>query len=161
MGSGKRYYSIVPLAILALIGIVILSLITRWGIGISPDSTIYIGSARNLLNGHGLSVMSGDGQAIPLTHYPPLFPILLSILGKSGIVLPEVARWLNVCLFGANILLVGLVINRYTHGSIWVPAFGSFLMLTSVHMLHIHAMAWSEPMFIFFGILGLFLLDIY
>jgi len=82
------------------------------------------------------------------------------MIGVFGIDPLNGARWLGVFLFGANILLVGLVINRYTHG-FWTSVFGSFIMLSSVDMLNIHSMAWSEPVFIMFGLLGLFLLALH
>lgn len=67
---------------------------------------------------------------------------------------------MNAPLFGANILLVGLVIRRYT-GSLFVGLFGSFLTLTSLGMLIVHSMAWTEPLFLFFAVLGLVLLAAY
>ena len=156
----RKDYTIPLVAVLGLIGIMTLLFSTRWGIGISPDSTVYICAARSLLNGVGLSVLSGSGKPIPMTHYPPLFPTTLSMIGIFGIDPLNGARWLNAFLFGTNILLVGLVINKYTR-SIWPTIFGSFLMLSSISMLRIHSMAWTEPLFIFFALLGLFLLAAY
>ena len=160
MFKAKKYF-ILFLVALALSGVIILLFATRWGAGISPDSTVYIGTARNLLSGRGLSVPFGGDQAGPMTHYPPLFPTLLAVIGIFGMDPLNGARWLNAFLFGSNILLVGLVINRCTRGSIWISLFGSFLMLTSFDILSIHSMAWTEPAFIFFGLLGLFLLGSY
>jgi uncharacterized membrane protein len=154
-------YTIFPLAILALIGVVILLFMTRWGIGLGPDSTAYIHAARNLLNGLGLTHLSRNGQLTPMTHFPPLFPILLAMIGTFGMDPLSGARWLSIFLFGANILLVGLVIRRFTRDLSWTPMFGSFLVLASGSMLGIHSMALTEPLFIFFSLLGLFLLGIY
>lgn len=156
-----KQYSILFLVVLAMVGVVILLFATTLGAGISPDSMVYIGAARNLLSGRGLSMSFGGDKAAPMTHYPPLFPTLLAVIGIFGMDPLDGARWLNVFLFGANILLVGLVINRCTRGSIWISIFGSSLMLISVDMLRIHSMAWTEPAFIFFGLFGLFLLGSY
>jgi hypothetical protein len=132
---------------------------TRWGIGISPDSATYIGAARSFLEGKGLIVPFG--KPAPMTHYPPLFPLVLSIAGLFGATLEDGARWLNVLLFGANILLVGWMIQRDRPGAFWLSLFGSLLMLTSIDVLAIHMWAQTEPLFIFFGLLGLGLLAEY
>ncbi|MEK6590907.1 MAG: hypothetical protein AABZ11_09545 [Nitrospinota bacterium] len=155
----KEDYIILPLSALSIIGIIVLLFSTRSGIGISPDSATYIGVSRNVLTGKGLILPFGS-EATPMTHYPPLFPVVLAILGFSGGDPLNIARWFNALLFGANITLVGLAINKYTH-SLCLSISGSFLMLTSVDMLGIHSMAWTEPLFIFLGVLGLLLLDTY
>jgi len=144
-----------------LTGILTLAFATKWGAGISPDSATYIGAARSLLEGKGLTILFGSAEAKPMTHYPPLYPLLLSAIGTLGPDPRIGARWLNALLFGANILLAGLIINRYTLGSILVSLLGSFLILSSFDMLAIHAWAWAEPLFIFFGFSGLYLLARY
>jgi 4-amino-4-deoxy-L-arabinose transferase-like glycosyltransferase len=146
---------------LAIIGIISLLFVTRWGIGLNPDSTRYISAARNLRDGFGLTEFFGSDIRRPMTHFPPLYPLLLTGFGVFGIDPLDGARWLNVFLFGANILLIGLAIRRYTSGSIWIPLFGSSLILTSLTMLHIHAMAMTEPLFILLGFSGLLLLAAY
>ncbi len=93
-----------------------------------------------------------------MVHWPPLFPAVLAGLGASGLDPACGARWLNAFLFGGSILLVGLAVKRHTGGSLRIALFGSLLMLTSVDMLYVHAMALSEPLFVFFGLLGLLLL---
>lgn len=157
----KNVYIIIPLlAVLSLLGIMLVLFCTTEGIGISPDSTRYISAARNLLNGRGFSVLSASREVVPLTKHP-LFPTLLAMIGVFGIDPMIGARWLNALLFGTNILLVGLVIYRYTSGSIWTSLFGSLLMLSSLDMINIHTWAWTEPLFILFVLLGLFLLGAY
>jgi hypothetical protein len=157
----RKDYRVFVIAVLSVIGIVSLLFATTWGIGISPDSNTYISVARNLLDGHGLTQTSANGTIVPMTHYPPLYPMLLAMIGIFGIDLLDGARYLNAFLFGANIIIVGLVISRSLRGSVWTSIFGSFLVLTSGVMITIHSMAWTEPLFVFFGLLGLFLLALY
>lgn len=151
----------VPLVALAIIGVAVLLTSTRYGIGVSPDSTVFIGAARYLLDGRGLSVLSSSGELVPMPHSPPLYPALLAAIGLFGVDPLDGARWLNALLFGANILLVGLVLRRCTRGSAWVSMLGAFLMLTSTDMLSVHSMAWTEPTFILFSLLGWLLLSAY
>ena len=142
-------YSIPFIAAIALIGISLLLFSTKWGVGLSPDSATYIEGARNLLKGLGYSSLSGSGTPTPITRQLPLFSASLSIIGFFGIDPLDGARWFNAFLFGANIFLVGFLINRNTH-SAHISIFGAFLMLTSIDMLKIHSMAWTEPLFILF-----------
>jgi len=148
--------------ILSLTGMVIMFICTsRYGVGVDPDSVFYISAGRNLLKGLGLSLFYyGDGKLVPMTHFPPLFPALLSLFSFFGASFFSVARWLNILLFGANIWLITLIVNKYTR-SVHVSFFASFLMLTSVGMLSIHSMALTEPLFIFLTISGLYLLASY
>ncbi len=155
---GNAHYVLPALILFSLAGAIILLAATAQGIGLSPDSASYIGAARNLLHGHGLSVPFGNPQNRAMTHFAPLFPVALACLGKFGIDPLEAARWLNALLFGLNILLVGLMLRSYAPASFWTPILGSFLMLTSVIVLWVHSWAWSEPLFIFLGLSGLWLL---
>lgn len=51
---------------------------TRWGVGLRGDSYAYISGARNLADGLGYSRVSGGGEVKPITHFPPLFSLLLA-----------------------------------------------------------------------------------
>jgi len=153
-------YFFLALIGISLIGAATLLLTTRWGIGLSPDSITYIGAARSLLMGNGLSVPTYSGQFSPMTHFPPLFSGLLSVIGSIGIAPLEGARWLNAIFFAANIALVGVIVY-FSTGSIFLSLLGSVLMVVLFPMVQAHSMAWSEPLFIFFGFLGLFLLALY
>ncbi len=144
------------LIILGAIGVLTLFAVTRFGIGITPDSTVYIDAAHSLLRGDGLSVLSGTSSELkPLTHYPPLYSCLLASIGTVGVGLTIAARWLNAILFGANIFLVGLIIGAYARQVFWLPVLGSFLTLTAPDVLLIHSSALTEPLFICFVLIGL------
>jgi hypothetical protein len=133
------------LILLAVLGVVSVAVSTAPGVGTSPDSAGYIAIARNLASGDGYHGLYGG----PATIWAPLYPVMLALVSLVGVDALVVARWLNAVLFGANVLLIGLVLKRSTRRP-WLPAFGSVLMLASVDQLHVHSMAWSEPLFIFF-----------
>lgn len=172
MHNKYKYYTIISLILLAIIGtILILFISSPWGIGFNPDSVAYVAAARNLLNGNGITVLYNDDGTIPLNLWapqssnetihvmlwPPLYPIILSFGGLLGIDIIVFSRWLSALLFGANILLISYIVKKITH-SIWLSAFCAIIMITSVVVLGIHLMAWSEPLFIFFGYLGFYLI---
>ncbi|HZO86868.1 MAG TPA: hypothetical protein VFB38_00910 [Chthonomonadaceae bacterium] len=153
----------VPIAILALLAVVVQVYATRGGIHIAADSVNYIGAARHLLLGEGLQdvILTLDGKPMPLTHFPPLYPLLLAGIGLSGIEIPTAARWLNSLLFGVNVGLVGLLVAHYTRRSPFFTLLGAFFMLASVDMLTIHSVAFTEPLFICLTLLTLWLLALY
>ncbi len=148
------------LLLLSFTGMALLTFVTKpWGMGISPDSVDYLTAARHFLEGHGLSVLSEEGARVAMMMWPPLFPVVISGVGFFGLDLFQAARILNILLFGGNILLVGFLLKRFT-GSLWIAAAGASLTLSSLCMLKIHSMVWSEPLFLFLSLLtfyGLFL----
>ena len=145
----------------SLAGILFLWIVTSpWGLGLSPDSGGYLSAARGLLEGRGLVEPSRWNQTIPLLNFPPLFPTLLAGIGWFRLDPLEGAKILHLFLFGINIAGAGwftFYATRSGGASLWA----SFFMLVSWVILEIHAMVWSEPAFIFFGFLGLFLLSLY
>ncbi len=144
--------------IFAFLGIFIAWFITRrWGVGLTPDSSGYISAARGLLNGQGMIEPPLWHETHPMLSFPPLLSLLLAGIGLSGLDVIPAARLLNVPLFGANILLIAAIIFHYTRSK-KATLIGSFFVLTSLVTLEAHTMAWSEPIFLFTGFLGLFLL---
>jgi hypothetical protein len=159
--SRKKDYTLYYLLLLSLVGIVALLYVTRGGVGVSPDSTVYIGAARSLLRGEGLSAINGSSGALaPLTHYPPLYSTLLAILWLTGAEPLQAARWTNSLIFGCNIFLVGYAVKTYARKSLWLPLLGAFLTLASTDIIMVHSMAWTEPLFIFFSLAGFLLLAV-
>ena len=149
------------LFLFAAIGVVVLLVATRFGIGISPDSVTYIDAARNLSHGDGLSALSAAGELKPLSHYPPLYSSLLALIGAGGAELPGAARWLNAILFGAIIFLTGFMTRKCARASLWLPLLVSCLTLTAPDFAGLHSFALTEPLFIFLTMTGLLCLAMY
>lgn len=150
----KLHFAIIFFAVL---GFLILFLITIKGIGVSPDSVGYIDSASNLLSGKGLVVTIAG--YMPMTHYPPLYPGLLALVSLAGANPLNSARLLNCLIFGANIALAAFIIAR-CFGKPMMPAVCcAMLVLFSEISLRIHSMAWTEPLFIFFMLAGFYMLS--
>jgi len=143
----------------ALAGVMGVVLMTRWGIGTSPDSAHYVHWARQLL---GEPRGSFDGSELALTHFAPLYPMLLALGGPFGIDPLDAARWLNAVLFGCNVMLVGLLATRAVRQwPWWSAAAASLAMAGSMPALTVHATALSEPVFLAATLAGLYLLARY
>ncbi|HYN80738.1 MAG TPA: hypothetical protein VES88_04495 [Gemmatimonadaceae bacterium] len=128
--------------------------ITRGGLGVSPDSIVYLSTAKNLLGGNGFF-----DRGHPMTHYPPGYPMLLAAVGflNSGDVLNG-ARWLHAALFAYNVVLTGVAVMICTRRSLAAACIAMLFLLLSAPMLAVHSMLWSEPPFIALTLTGFLLL---
>lgn len=141
-------------------GILIILYSTQQGIGISPDSVTYISVARNIINHGSLSYFSGDGSLVPMTEYPPLYPLFLAVPGLLGVDPVIGARLAHAILFALNVALFAYIIYNSTK-SFFFSILGALILLGSKTVILIHSMACSEPIFLFFALLGLHLLSKY
>jgi len=156
----KKHCLVILLGGWAAVGGIALLLSTPWGLGLSPDSAVYIGAARSLVRGQGFSLPIRSGEFTPVVHYPPLYSAVLASIGLAGPDPLESARWLNALLFSANIFLVGWVAFAGT-ASFWLSVSASFCMITAFPIIQVHSMAWSEPLFILLELCGLLFLMSY
>jgi hypothetical protein len=130
---------------------------TAQGAGLQPDSVSYVSVARSLAAGQGFR-MSCLCHPEPMTHYPPLYPLLLALPGLVGIDPYVAARWLGAGLFALNILAVGLIARAHVRHR-GAALFAAALALLSMALLEDHVLAQSEGCLIFFLLasLGAFL----
>ena len=147
--------------LLALVGSSLVLYSTSWGIGTSPDSVAYIGAARNLAAGLGLTVPFGGLVDAPMIHHAPFYPVFIGTLGLIGIDPAKVARGLAIIIMGLNVLLAAWLVRGMLPGTNWPSVIGALLVAISPTILEIHSMAWTEPMFIFLGFFGLGLLALW
>ncbi len=144
------------LLILPLIGAYTVMWLTPRAVGISPDSTIYLAGAQSLLAGTGYAL---DGA--PITHFPPLFPLLLAVVGFFQHDLVQAARELNASLFGFNLAIIALLVYLAAGRRLWVSMLAAAFVLTAEPLVELHAWAWSEPLFIALILTSLLLLVAY
>lgn len=126
---------------------------TPWGLGLSRDSSVYFDAARNLAFAHRCAVTIPGGGFLPLTHFPPLYPALLSLGASWGLPLFTYARALAVFLIAAQLLLYMVVVRRETSPR-WTPWIFALVWLSHPISWRVHTMAWSEPLAMFLGFLG-------
>ncbi|HOS64081.1 MAG TPA: glycosyltransferase family 39 protein [Candidatus Latescibacteria bacterium] len=130
--------------------------ITAGGIGVSDDPIVYLETAKNLLAGNGFVV-----HGTPMTHYPPLFPLMLAGSGLGGADLLQSARFLNALLFSANVVLCSLAVWIATKRSLLAAAITGCLVMVLLPIVKWHAQVYSEPPFLMFALIAIILLAEY
>lgn len=146
---------LVPLSIASAI---MLFIVMNLGIGVSTDSIVFLSAAENLLN-HGKIYVTAYGINEPMTHFPPLYPMLLA--GLSFIFrcpIETSAKLSGALIFGINIQLVGMILIKCGI-SIKNAIFAILILAFSEYMIIIHAKVFTEPLFITFMLLGFIFLE--
>lgn len=141
------------LGLLVLLAAIAVAWTSSSGIGLRSDSAVYVAAARNLVDGKGLSWISGGGEIRPMTLHAPLLPMLLAgaeALGASAI---PVARVLNAICLGLDVLLVGGLAFMLT-GSGWLAVLAALVMAGTGEMYRVHTWLMSEPLFIVLMLAG-------
>jgi len=126
-------------------GLVIYS--THWGAGWLYDSFEYIASAQNLAATGKLGFPTDITGIEPLTHYPPLFSLLLGLFEAVGLNMLSHVQYLNALLFSTTIILLGVTIYWMT-ASEGFALLGAVLGSISPVMLNVHSWALSEPLYL-------------
>jgi hypothetical protein len=149
------------MASLAMIGVATVIYVTSWGMGTDVDSASYLMAARNLAAGQGLTLQLPDtNRFVPLSAFPPLFPVTLAAWAYLSRNVFAAARWLNAVLFGLNIVLIGYIVKRCTAWTLG-GIFSALLALTTVDVVNVHSYLISEPLFLFIALGGLILITRY
>jgi len=154
-----RFISILILGLLAVTGVFLVLHATPEGLGLSDDSVGYIAGARSMLAGQGYreAWLASDG---PVTHFPPAFSSVLALIGLFGLDPLRGVRFLNATLFGLNIILLGILGWRMMK-SLIAGLILAALFLVNDSLLRIHAVAMSEPLFIFLSLIAFWMFDLY
>jgi len=126
----------------------------RYGIGVSPDSTIYIDCARSIARFDGMETFMGIYH-----RYAPLYPILLSPFELLGVGAPTGALILNLAFFILTAYLASLMIRELVPRELFIPAV--LVIVLSKPLIDVSVMAWTEPLFIFLVLLSLTFLSRY
>jgi hypothetical protein len=139
---------VLPGILLVVLGISLLIFLnSRWGIGVTHDSIFYLSSAGNLVKNNGLQWSASDGSLHPLTHFPPLYPLLLASVMAFRIPAVQAATGLSAILLGLNIFTAGFLIYHFTQSKI-ASIFVSLSLAISSVFINLHLIALSEPLFI-------------
>ncbi|MBC8107003.1 MAG: hypothetical protein H7Z14_10475 [Anaerolineae bacterium] len=122
----------------------------RYGAGLSPDSAVYLQSARQLASGKGFTQLFADpghpNKVVPVTWFPPAYPALLALGMKLGIDPIQVARYSAAVLLGLYVALATTVVSRATR-SMKITAIAALTICITTDQLEAFSFALSEPLF--------------
>jgi hypothetical protein len=144
--SPPKNVFLIFLSTLAVIAILIAGVATsKYGAGVSSDSTKYLSVAQNLLVGNGLY----DHKGAPLLSWPPLYSMILAALSLLTGLDVFVAGWyFNVFLLGLNIFLSGVLFFRVFSERPLYTYLASLFVFLSISALRIHANISSDPFYL-------------
>jgi hypothetical protein len=128
-------------AIAAVVGVLVAT--TRYGIGLTPDSVVYVTGARSLADGHGYTHL--DGGAIG--SWPPGYSFVLSLGERIGIDALDGAVVLSAVSLVATVVLTYVLLRRHVR-SPGVRAAGVVVVGCSAVLLEVFSEALSEHLFI-------------
>ncbi len=124
---------------IGLLPAIVFWLTTSWGIGAAVDSVRYYDMAQIFLNGRELTELG--------THFPPLYPFVISLLTHVTDDIPGAARILQFFLIAANASLAALLVHQLTNGN----RMASFLVVIAMTLRHEFFFLWhyalSESLF--------------
>jgi len=155
--TNRSLASFLTFGLFAVLGAFLTLTATPEGLGLSDDSIAYLAGARSLLAGEGYRAAWLESNK-PVTHFPPAFSATLALIGLVGINPINGARLVNAALFGVNAALLGLLGWRATKSAI-AGIVLSVLFLVNDSLLRVHAVAMSEPLFLFFSLLSFLSFD--
>ena len=141
----------------ALIGAAVVSRMNQKGVALTPDSLSYLGMARTLADGHGYASPFGSPGLPPETGFPPLYPTLLAAADVTGISVLRWAAWVNAGAFAALIALVAAMVYDLSRSAL-ATVLAAALTLTFVPLLDLYVHVWSEPTYLVWQVLALWML---
>lgn len=137
--------------LVAIAGFAMIQLLSRHGgIGLSPDSIVYLSTAQNI-HDHGLI---NDFTNQPMMDFPAGYPIFLSgLILLTGHSVPWFGPTLDGLLFGLLIWLCGWMMDRFSRPSRWYKWPLLIFILLSPCLLEVYSMIWSETLFLVLSLL--------
>jgi len=102
----------VGVGVLMVAAAVMTGWVTRHGVGFPADAVDYTSAARTFAAHRVLQVPDNQGGLEPLSHYPPLYSLMLGAAGQMNGDVLAVARWVDLVLFPLNVLLLAWLAHR-------------------------------------------------
>ena len=134
--------------VLLILGAVILFQGTRAGVGIYPDSVMYIQGARSLLHQHGFTLPNSDGTYSPITLFPPLYSVVLAMASARAHDVVDVLRGVQIVLYLLSLASLMGIIAFATGNSFLAVLIGGLLGVFATDFISYQAIALSEGLFI-------------
>ncbi len=158
IGNRKFFWlMVIGLAAISLLAGWMAFYATRWGAWAISDSAVYLKAGENIASGKGYGITMPGGGYLALTRSGPVFPVLISLFYLLHIDPILGVRWLDILLFSLTVLTSGWLFLRYSD-SPWLSIPVAFLIAVFPVMLINETGIMTEPAFLFFSVLSIFLL---
>jgi hypothetical protein len=144
----SRLAASVALGALAFVGS--LGITSGAGPGLDPDSMSYMQAATSFVHGHGLRDVDRDwtsaDSTMPLSHWPPGFPLALAGAERVGLGAVQGARALNA--ISAFVTIAGITWLVGGTAGIAAGLIAGLLVMVTPAVVQVHENVLSEPLFI-------------
>lgn len=142
-----RVYAI-PFTIAAFIIVFIYS--KHGGIGVSPDSIVYLSAARNFIE---KGALLGYNQ-LPVVDFPFFYPLFLAAVKLFTHTDPVIAGpYINGVMFAIVVYLSSTIIDRFVNHSLIYRIIILACIIVAPCLQEVYSMLWSETLFIIFSLL--------
>ena len=156
----SRFIGPLLLIILSFIAVGLFVVATRRGLALGSDSAAYFAAARNLVDGFGLSWLSGGVEVKPLVLHAPFYSITLAAFESLSIDSAEASRVINAVAYGFTIILFGVLVFRLTTSRIF-SLFGLLILISTGEFFQVFAWAMSDPLYIVISLAALVFILLY
>ena len=149
---------VISVFLLCLISVCLYVYATPDGVGLTNDSAAYLGGARSLLSGFGYARIGGDGLPRLITHFPPMYSLIIAaaaFLGKTDVF--KAAWGINLFCYAANLALFILLLKQMTHNHL-AALLAGICYLCCGPILQAHVYGLSEALFLTFFLSTLLIL---
>ncbi|OGO20092.1 MAG: hypothetical protein A2Z14_04705 [Chloroflexi bacterium RBG_16_48_8] len=147
------------LVVIASVGVYLIKESTRFGASLHADSFYYLSGAETLASSGDYGRITGTGEFRPITHFPPMFSMVVALVNKLGFDLYPASRIVIGGLFGLTVLAIGIGIMVATKSSLF-SIYAALLTVASPTLIDMYSWAHSEPLYIFLSIVFLIVLAI-
>ena len=142
----RRILVLACVAAVSVVGSILFITQSPHGVHASPDSFTYLSAAANLASGQGWTYAFGEVGA-PITLFPPLYPLLLTLPELLGAETFDWVLWQNAFLLWALSFAVGVTVLEATGGSLIPALLAIILVQLGTPTTTAYAHIWSEPLF--------------
>jgi hypothetical protein len=153
---------VVLLVVIAVLVGLALGALMPFGPGLRDDSYTFIHAGEVLGESGTYSRVTALGELRPVTNFPPLYSLVLSLFHRVGVPLFESPKVLNQLLFSVLVLATAAALSLGAR-SAWATVFGLSWTLLSPPLTSQFTWAQSEPLFLVlmeFGLLAAFLYSV-
>jgi hypothetical protein len=146
------------IALISLCAFAICAYDNRFGADVLPDSGDYISTAVQIAHGNGYSEPNRSGPPIPMTWFPPLYPLLIAAAERAHLPLYRAIGLFDAACYALLTFMAAWWVWRCTASRLWA-AMAGIIVLTNHAIYFVHSEILSEPLFLLWSTAALIFLS--